>query len=395
LIKVKLYTKPDCPYCKRAKALLQSKGIVYEEDDITQHGKDWPQKLFEITGMQTVPQIYIGGQHVGGFDDLSQLSITGELDDLLCITSDVKQKDLYDLLIIGCGPAGMSAAIYAARMKLKIAIVTIDEGGQLNLTSGIENYPGYSGVDSKDLIADFRNHVGRHDVPVVTGEEVTGIEVDGLCKRVTTASGKVFLARAVIIASGNSPRLLNAKGEKDLIGRGITFCGICDGPIFENKRIVVIGGGNSGYEEALEMSKFAEDVYIITDKVFAQPVLVDRVSEVGSIHELVGFEVIEFIGGTSLEGIVYKSIDTEEESSLRVEGAFIKIGMEPNSSFVVNVLRINDRGEIDVDCGGDTGISGLFAAGDVAAGLENQVVIATGTGASAALKAARYLREQR
>ncbi len=391
---VRIYTKPGCPYCAKAKALLAEKHASYQETDITTF-PNWQAKLREITGRQTVPQIYIGETHVGGYDDLAALNVRGELDLLLGIKAAAVRQELYDILIIGSGPAGMTAAIYAARMKLKIAIVTIDVGGQINLTQGIENYPGYGAIDAKNLVSDFRQHVASYKVPLFTGEKVLSIEPAHTNKKVKTESGKEFFARALIIASGRNPRRLRVPEEAELIGRGITFCGICDGPLFEGKSIAVIGGGNSGFEEALEMVKFATDVHLISDKILAQQILVDRVEREEKIKLHIGYTVTRFAGQDQLQGLYLRKLDDDKEERLDVEGAFIKIGMEPNTAFAIDLLNTNESGEIMVNCYGETGSQGVFAAGDVAGGSENQIVIAAGKGAEAAVKASKYLVNQR
>lgn len=391
---IKVFTKPGCPFCQKAKDLLTARGLPYTEEDITQWEGDWAEKLKKKTGRQTVPQIYIGKTHVGGYDDLSAMVSTGELDRLLGnkVGSD---QTVYDTIIIGGGPAGMAAAIYAARSKLSGLMLTVDIGGQMLLTGGFENYPGYQAVPATDLLKDFKDHVASYSFPILEGERVCNIGLNGSIKVITTQSGRTFFARTVIIASGRKPRLLGIPGEKRLIGKGITFCGLCDGPLFEGKPVLVIGGGNSGYEEALEMAKFASRVLLVTDKIFAQPILVDRVREHSLIEEHIGWKVNTFLGDSALEGAVLENIEDGEILSPDISGAFIKIGMEPSSAFALELMQTDKSGAIITNCGLDTGVPGIFAAGDVVADGVAQIVVATADGAKAAIKASQYLASQR
>jgi NADH-dependent peroxiredoxin subunit F len=389
--KIEIYSKEWCPFCSKAKSLLQSKQLEYVELDLTSDLQR-EQEMIERSGRRTVPQIFIDGQSVGGYDDLAQLNATGELDRLLELENELDVSKIYDVIIVGAGPAGLSAAIYARRKNLTTLIISTDIGGQLGTTYEVANYPGFQMVSGPDLVSSFNNHAEEYGIEKLIGEKVVGLRFENRCKVLKTASGREIHARALIIASGAQKRKLNIPGEKELAGKGVVYCSTCDGSLFRDMDIAIIGGGNSGLEAAIEMSGLARQVYLISRSEFnGDPILQDKVTSNDRIETYIHYDPVKIQGTDKVEGLQIKHIDSGDIRTLNVEGVFIEIGFYPNSDFILDLLDTNERGEIKVDVHGHTGAGGIFAAGDVTDSYEKQIVIAAGSGANAALAAFDYL----
>jgi NADH-dependent peroxiredoxin subunit F len=301
---------------------------------------------------------------------------------------------MYDVVIIGAGPAGMTGAVYAARKKLSTLLLSKDIGGQTLWTNDIENYMGYQLIEGPELVEKFERQVRQFPIDLKTEEDVIGLtRIEGGFE-VRTSSGATHQAKAAIIASGKRPRSLDVPGEERLRGRGVTYCSTCDGPLFEGLRVAVIGGGNSALEAVIDTLKIAEYVYLVSlTPLTSDQVLIDRVK--GSPKLTVYAEHItqEVLGESSVSGIRIKDLKTDEEKVLEVSGVFIEVGLVPNSGFAKDLLNLNRLGEIEVSCSSETTIPGLFAAGDVTNVTEKQIVVAAGEGAKAALQAYRYLQK--
>ncbi len=391
---LEIYTKNWCPYCVKAKALLNARRIDYTEIDVTAD-QDREQEMIERSGRRTVPQIFIGHQPVGGYDDMARLNATGELDRLLELDSEIKLTAVYDVAIIGAGPAGMSAAIYVARKNLRAVVITYDVGGQMGSTDAIANYPGFQLVSGPDLVRNFAEHADQYSIDRLIGERVEGIDVAGPCKIIKLASGKKVHARAVIIASGAFKRKLDIPGERELAGKGVVYCSTCDGPLFKDMVVAIIGGGNSALAAALEMDGIARQVYLVVrDGLSGDQILQDRVRVAERVEILEDHVPLEIIGHNKVGGISIKDRKGGTVDQLAVDGVFIEIGLFPNTSFALDLVETNERGEIRVDRDGRTGVHGIFAAGDVTDNHDKQVVVAAGEGARAALAAFNYLITQ-
>jgi len=309
-----------------------------------------------------------------------------------------KNDEEYQLIIVGGGPAGIVAGIYAARKMLKALLVSRDIGGQVLLSSEIENWLGYASIRGMDLVSEFEKHLRQYDIEVCVGESVEKIEKEDGNFRVVTASGKSPLAEAVIVATGARPRTLNVPGEREFAGKGVSYCATCDGPLFRGRRVAVVGGGNSGLTAVNDFLQIAERVYLIEllETLQADPVLIERISDSEQLEILVHHEV-EAISGSkdSVEGLAIKNLASGQTRTLRLDGVFVEIGTIPNSDLVKGLLEINRHGEIVTDSHGRTNVPGIFAAGDVIAVPHRQIVIAAGQGANAALCAYDYLLQQR
>ncbi len=302
---------------------------------------------------------------------------------------------MYDLVIIGAGPAGMTAAIYAARKALKTILLAKEEGGQLLLIHKIQNWPGALEISGFELAESLRRHVEHYGVERRLGVEVVGIKRIKEDFELALSSGETVAAKAVIIATGGRPKPLGVPGERELTGRGVSYCATCDGPLFKGKRVAVIGGGNSAFSGAIDLIPIAAKIYIvdIADHWFADPILQEQVLGAAKVRAYQEHKVLEIRGDRSVSGLVIESLKSERKEELEVEGVFIEIGNIPNTEFLQGFLELNDRGEIIYDGACRTSIPGVFAAGDVVAGLDKQLIIAAGQGAQAALSAYRYLVE--
>jgi len=299
----------------------------------------------------------------------------------------------YELVIIGAGPAGMTAAVYAARKRLKVLLVSKDLGGQPLLTSGIENYMGYQYVTGPELMAKFQEQVRQFPIRMAIGEEVVRLAPGEGGFTAATKAGRSFRAKAVIIASGKRPRELGVPGERELLGRGVSYCAVCDGPLFAGREVAVIGGGNSALTAAIDLIKLAPTIYLVSRSTEwkAEPILVERALGSERLVPLQGYRVKEILGEERVKGLVIESKEDGKTRELPVEGVFIEVGLIPNSEFARGVVALNAEGEIIVDCESRTDVPGIFAAGDVTTVPEKQIIVAAGEGAKAALSAYQYL----
>ena len=299
---------------------------------------------------------------------------------------------MYDLIIIGGGPAGLTAAVYAARKKMNTLLLTKEFGGQLMWTKEIENYMGYQFISGPELMGKFEEQVKRFAV-AIQYEEVNGLIVNQDGTFLVKTEETKYQSKTVILATGKRPRGLDIPGEKEFTGRGVSYCATCDGPFFDNKAVAVIGGGNSAVQAALELSKIAHTVYLVVrnDHYIADPIILEKMKVATNIIEKIGYESEGIYGNEIVEKITIREITTGKLQDLAIDGVFVEIGLEPNSEYVEDIVRMNKRKELMVDCRSRTNISGVYAAGDITDGPDKQIVIAAGDGAKAALMAYDYL----
>lgn len=302
-------------------------------------------------------------------------------------------RSQYDVIIIGGGPAGLTAGLYTGRAKLKTAIIEGSAiGGRMAEAWEIENYPGIvEPINGYDLTQKMHEQTIKFGVEhIQTG--VTGIELASGDKIVKTALGD-YSARALIIAGGSERRKLGIPGEKELVGRGVSFCATCDGPFFRNKTVAVIGGGNGALNEAIHMTHFAEKIYIIhrRDKLRATPVLQEKAKADSKIEFIWNTDVIAIEGDGTVERMRLKNIKTGDESTMDVGGVFVAVGLIPNTEYLKGVVELNQVGAVITNENMETNVPGIYAAGDVRANSVRQVVTAAGDGATAASNAQDYL----
>lgn len=302
---------------------------------------------------------------------------------------------LFDLIIIGGGPAGITAGIYAARQKIKTLLITKDFGGQVAKKAvAIENYPGFEKISGIELIEKFKKQLQRYEIDIEKDEVIKVRKVKDSFF-VLTSNKKEFEAKTVIIASGADPRPLEVPGEKEFIGKGLSYCAICDGSLFSDKTVAIVGGGNSGFETALFLSNIVKKIYILE---YGSEVKADKenqtvVKETGKVQIITNAVLKEIKGDKFVNSIVYQDRETKKEQVLDVEGIFVEIGYQPTTSFVKGLVDFNEQDEIKVEfetC--RTKTPGLFAAGDVNVGHFKQITTACGEGTKAALAAFNYLK---
>lgn len=305
----------------------------------------------------------------------------------------MKKEKIYDLIIIGTGPAGITAAIYAFRKNLDFLIIGSEKGGQVSKAFLVENYPGFPEISGMDLTNKFFDHIKKFNIKPIE-EEITKIEKQGDIFKLINKKSKAYKSKAVLIASGSKPRILNVKGEKEFLGKGVSYCVTCDGPLFKNKKVAVIGGGNSGFGAAQWLSDYCSKVYIFenSEKPKADEKIQKDVQDIG-VDVITNADIKEIKGDNFVKGLVFENKKNKEIKEVEVDGIFIEIGYIPTSSFVNSLADFNEFGEIKVDLSTfQTKTPGLFAAGDVVEFPFKQIVIAAGQGSSAALSAYKFLR---
>jgi alkyl hydroperoxide reductase subunit F len=300
---------------------------------------------------------------------------------------------MYDVIIVGAGPAGMTAAVYAARKKLKALLISKDFGGQALWAANVENYMGYQFIGGTELMQKFEAQVRQFPLDQKIGEGVAALSRLNGDFEIKTDKGESFQTKAVVLASGKRPKQLNVPGEDKLKGKGVSYCAICDAPLFTGEKIAVVGGGDSALEAVDDMVKIGEHVYLVSNTpLTGDQVLVDKLKDSPNLTTFLEWQVVEIEGSSLVEGIRIRNLNTDEEKRLEVAGVFVEIGLVPNSDFATGTVNLNELGEIEVSCTSETNVPGLFAAGDVTNVPEKQIVVAAGEGAKATLQAHRYLQ---
>jgi thioredoxin reductase (NADPH) len=394
---ITMYSKDDCPYCDSAKRLLASKGQTWTEIDIVADPAR-RDEMIERSGRRTVPQIWIGDRHVGGFDDLAALDRAGELDELLGAHHETgAPAEHVRLVIVGSGPAGWTAAIYSARAQLKpVVIAGLMAGGQLMLTTDVENYPGFpESISGPEMMERFQKQAERFGARTYV-EDATRIDLSKRPFRVET-SERAFTADAVIIAMGASARWIGIESEQRLMNRGVSACATCDGALYKGKAMAVVGGGDTAMEEAIFLTRFATNVTVIhrRNELRASKIMGERAMKHEKIKFLWDSEVDEVLGGDFMTGVRVRNVHTGAKSELPVEALFIAIGHKPNTDLVAGQLELDPVGYIKVEPGSTrTAIEGVFACGDATDPTYRQAVTAAGTGCMAAIDAERWLAHQ-
>ncbi len=395
MARVLMYTTTTCPYCSQAKGLLRSKGVVWEEINLD----DSPERrdeMIERSGRRTVPQIWIGDTHVGGCDDLFALEHAGELDSMLGASKARGRPDAEhtSVLIIGSGPAGFTAALYAARAELEpVVIAGLAFGGQLMLTTDVENYPGFpEGITGPEMMELFQKQAERFGTRVLT-EDAVSVNLES---RPFSAESdeRRFTADALIIATGASAKWLGLASEEKLINRGVSACATCDGALFRGKAMAVVGGGDTAMEEALFLTRFASVVHVIhrRGELRASKIMQERARKNEKIRFVWDSAVEDVLGETEVEGVRIRNLKTDARSELEVGALFVAIGHKPNTELFIDKLGTNENGYILVEPGSTrTNVEGVFACGDVMDPSYRQAVTAAGTGCMAALDAERWL----
>ncbi|WP_150873635.1 alkyl hydroperoxide reductase subunit F [Staphylococcus saprophyticus] len=345
----------------------------------------------ESENIMAVPAIFLDGEEFGN----GRMTIQDILANLgsQADPGEFNAKAPYDVLIVGGGPASGSAAVYTARKGLRTGIVADRIGGQVNDTATIENFVTVKETDGPKFSSALEDHIKQYDVDVMTGIRASDIEKtdDGIV--VTLDNGAQLTSKTVIISTGARWRKLEVPGEEALINKGVAFCPHCDGPLFENKNVAVIGGGNSGVEAAIDLAGIVEHVTLLerNANLKADNVLQERLNSLPNVTVIKNAQTTEVLGDDAVTGIKYQDKAQGEEHTLDLEGIFVQIGLLPNTEWLNNYVELNDAKEIKVDRTNATSIPGIFAAGDVTDDRNKQIIISMGAGANAALNAFDYI----
>lgn len=344
----------------------------------------------ESKNIMAVPTVFLNGETFGsGRMSLEEiLSKLGSTPD----ASEFANKDPYDVLVVGGGPAGASAAIYAARKGIRTGIVAERFGGQVMDTMGIENFIGNKYTEGPKLVASLEEHVKDYDIDVMNLQRAKGLEKKDLIE-VELENGAVLKSKTVIISTGARWRNIGVPGEAEFKNKGVAYCPHCDGPLFEGKHVAVIGGGNSGIEAAIDLAGIVKHVTVLEfmPELKADSVLQDRLNSLPNVTVLKNVQTKEITGTDKVNGISYVDRETGEEHHIELQGVFVQIGLVPNTDWLGDTVERTRFGEIIVDKHGATNIPGVFAAGDCTDSAYKQIIISMGSGATASLGAFDYL----
>ena len=359
------------------------------------------QKEVEDRQIMAVPMVFLNGQ-VFGSGRMSVEEIVAKLDTNAAARDAVKmsEKTPYDVLIVGGGPAGAAAAVYAARKGIRVGIAAERFGGQLNDTMSIENYISVLETNGPKLAADLEAQVHHYGVDIMAmqrASKIVSAEQTGGLTEVHLENGGVLKAKSVILSTGARWRNVNVPGEAEYKNKGVAYCPHCDGPLFKGKRVSVIGGGNSGVEAAIDLAGIVEHVTLIefADQLKADAVLVNKLKSLPNVTIHANAQTTEITGeGGKVNGLSYKDRATETVHHIELEGVFVQIGLVPNTEFLKGTLELSKFGEIVIDAKGHTSMPGVFAAGDCTTVPYKQIIIAAGEGSKAALSAFDYLIRQ-
>lgn len=304
---------------------------------------------------------------------------------------DNPEDSLKDLIILGGGPAGLTASVYAARKKLDFMVLTKDIGGQAIWSVAVENYLGFSVIPGLELVERFQEHVEQFGITIEFDPAARMAREDNHFV-VTTESGRTYRSRTVIVATGKSPRYLGVPGEKELIGKGVAFCATCDAPLFAGMDVAVVGGGNAALDAAMQLSSIATHVTLVSiGGLTGDPITIEKLQQKDNVEFLLDHETLEVLGDTFVSGLRVRDRNSGIEKTLDVKGVFVEIGSVPNTQLVEGFLALNERKEIIINCFCETSVPGVFAAGDVTHVPDKQIIIAAGEGAKALLRAYEYL----
>jgi alkyl hydroperoxide reductase subunit F len=378
---VKVYTTGSCPYCRMVQAFLTKHGVEYDLIDVG-NDREAAREMVRISGQRGVPVTVSGDVVIVGFDAKRLQEHFGALD----------AGEIYDAIIVGAGPAGLTAAVYCARKQMKTVVIAENIGGQAASSWVIENYMGFSTISGEELTRKFEEQVRGFDVRLEL-ESVGEVRKEGGVFLVRTASGATYRGRTLILTPGKEPRKLGIPGEDRLMGRGVSICAICDAPFYRDRSVAVVGGGNAALQTAIEMTKYTNSVTLIARKAFrCDEIYFTRAEEAG-IQVLAHHEVTALHGEEGLTGVTIRDNKTGEELDLDIDGLFLAIGLVPNTRFLGDLVALNEAGEILIDNDGHTNVPGIFAAGDATSVRAKQIIVAAGDGAKAALAAHEFLEE--
>lgn len=409
-VHLEVMTTLTCPYCPKAVHAAQQLAMV---NDTIQADMVDTAEFPELTRQYSVyetPKTVINGVHsfIGAqpaqavYLEVLKAVNPAEYDRIEKIIREaqghrhVRKADvheLYDTIIIGGGPAALSAAVYAARKEINVLLLTKALGGQVAYTARVDNYLGLPQISGQEMKDQFTFHVEQYPIAESVGETVIAVTQKNKTFTVKTEGGKAFKGRTVIYCAGKEYRRLGVPNEEKFIGHGIAFCATCDAPLYKNKKVAVIGGANSAFTAARDLITFASEIHLVHRREMykADAALVAEVRKAKNVTFHTNMIVQEFLGNDTLTGVRLKSADSTTTKDVQVDGVFLEIGLSANTDPVRDFIVLNEKGEIPVHADNTTSISGFFAAGDVTNIPEKQIVVAAGEGAKAALSAYKYL----
>jgi alkyl hydroperoxide reductase subunit F len=377
----------NCPDVVQALNLLAARNANVEHVAID--GASFQDEVQERDVM-SVPTVYLNGARFGqGRMELAELLAKLDTNAADRRAAALSKKDVFDLLIVGGGPAGAAAAIYAARKGLSTGLVAERFGGQVLDTNAIENFISVPETDGPKWVANLEAHVAAYPIDVIKLERAKRL-VPGEVHTIELESGATLRAKSVILATGARWRDMNVPGESEYRTRGVTYCPHCDGPLFKGKRVAVIGGGNSGVEAAIDLAGVVDHVTLIEflDRLKADDVLLRKLRSMPNVDVVTSARTTEVVGdGSRVVGLTYEDRESAEKKHLDVSGVFVQIGLLPNTDWLRGTIELSPFGEIVVDAKGQTSVPGVFAAGDATTVPFKQIIIAAGDGARAALGA--------
>jgi len=346
----------------------------------------------------SVPAVYLNGKAFGqGRMTVTEILNKVDTNAGARQAKTINNKAAFDLLVIGGGPAGAASAIYSARKGIRTGIVADKFGGQVQDTMAIENFISVSATEGPKLVASLEAHVNDYDVDIMNNQRVKNIiesDVEGGLITVELENGATLQTRSTIIATGARWREMNVTGEKEYRGKGVAYCPHCDGPLFKGKSVAVIGGGNSGIEAAIDLAGLVEHVTVLEfdSKLRADAILQNKARSMSNIDIIVNAQTTEVLGnGKHVTGLNYLNRATNVQETIELAGIFVQIGLVPNSQFLKGSVDLTERGEVIINQKGETNLAGVYAAGDVTNTPFKQIIIAMGSGATAALGAFDYL----
>ena len=357
------------------------------------------QKEVEEKQIMAVPTIFLNGQSFGqGRMELDEIVNKIDASASLKEAEKISKKETYDILIIGGGPAGSSAAIYSARKGIRTGIVAERFGGQVMDTLGIENFISVKATEGPKLVTALEEHVKEYEVDIMNLQRAKSIQKndENALFEVELENGGKLKSKSVIVATGARWKELNIPGEKEFKGKGVAYCPHCDGPLFKGKHVAVIGGGNSGVEAAIDLANIVGHVTLFefAPELKADDILQKRLYSLSNVDVVLNAQTVEVLGADKVNSMIYLDRKTNEKKTISLEGIFIQIGLLPNTDFVKNTVDLSKFGEIIIDGHGQSSLPGLFAAGDVTTVPYKQIIIALGEGAKASLGAFDYLIRQ-
>lgn len=391
-VELKTYISLSCENCPEVVQALNLMSLYHPNFKHTMVDGGLVQDEIAALGIQGVPSVIKDGKLISSgktnlMELISKLEQEYGVDDSM---DSGKNLDLgsFDVTVIGGGPAGASAAIYSARKGLKTAILAERIGGQVQDTKGIENLISVPYTEGPQLAAQLSQHIGEYDIKLLEHRRVKKVINQGEVKKLELESGEFLVTKSLIVATGAKWRELNVPGEKEYLGRGVAFCPHCDGPMFKNKDISVIGGGNSGVEAAIDLAGIVKSIKLIEfgETLKADTVLVNKLKTLANVEIITNARTTEVIGDNGkVVAMNFQDRKTNEIKRIDLEGIFVQIGLVPNSSFIKDVVETNKFGEIVVDQKCRTNVQGIYAAGDVTTVPYKQIIISMGEGAKAAL----------